>query len=144
MAVYKLPEKQEIPFLDFAEVHACLLNDKQASARQIADHLEEMIKTCGYGEARSLRIPSPVNLAAFYNRSVLDILDGLYELKLRHYVYITAGLDEEVILHDPMNRHAGGHTIRKSEAKCDNWPGFRRCIELLPAPIYPLKTKKEG
>lgn len=111
MALSKLPDQtRAIAALDLSGLLRIRLKDDQPSAMQIADHLAAQLAAHGTGEPPSLRIPSPMALAGFYRRSVLDVLDGLYELKQRRYDYVSGGLDQEVILHDPVNRRAHPHT----------------------------------
>lgn len=143
MAISKLPNNTASYPMDLANVPPCRLTDDRSGATQIAEHMITMLETYGSGEPRSLKIPSPVMLAGFYNRSVLDVLDALYELKMMHYEYITGGLDYEVILKDPLNRHIGNvHKVRKHPACVSTpWGCLIRHAGNDDKPIYPLPAR---
>lgn len=119
MAVSHLPDDPEIQSLDVAELLPCKLKDDLDSARQIAHHLEQLLDGLGAGKPPSIRIPSALVLSGFYHRSILDVLDGLHELKKHCYEYVMKGLDADIILHDPMCRRG-----RKARQESAGWaPG---------------------
>jgi hypothetical protein len=111
MAISHLPDTPDIATLTVAELPEITFNDKQDVARQIADHLIKILKEKGCGCPTSLRIPSSLMLGQFYKQSILDVLDGLFELKQQHYEYVMNGLDAEIILHDPLCRTKSGKSV---------------------------------
>ena len=108
MAVPYIPDHPEITYLDIYTLPPCKFSEKADSALEIATHLRRVLETYGNGEPLSLRLPSTMALSGFYHRSILDVLDGLFELKRQHYDYMMNGLDAESILHDPLARKKGG------------------------------------
>lgn len=115
MAISRLPDQPDIATVVMGALKPWRLKENVPAAPQIADHLIGLLESCGSGEPPSLRLPSPMALAAFYRRGILDVLDGLYEMKQRRYEYVTGGLDHEVIVHDPLSRKAHPHVV---------WPMF--------------------
>ncbi len=132
MALSRLPDQPDIAYVTLGALNPCRLKEDLPCAVQIAEHLIGLLETYGVGEPPSLKIPSPMALAGFYRRGVLDVLDALYEMKLRRYEYVTGGLDHEVILHDPLNRKAHPHV---------SWPmftdGWHSPWQARPRTLYP-------
>jgi hypothetical protein len=93
------------PFhLEFTALAPCVLRDKEESALQIACHIRQLLETYGTGHPVTLKIPSCMALAEFYNRSPLDVLDALFCLKEQQFTYRMNGLDGEITLYDPIGR----------------------------------------
>jgi hypothetical protein len=114
MAISRLPDNHEIAHVDTSMLAPCKFSEKSDIALQIAAHLRRTLEAYGNGNPPSLRLPSAMVLAGFYRRSILDVLDGLFELKHQHYEYVMNGLDGEIILHDPLAR-------RKTARKGPGW-----------------------
>jgi len=110
MAVSNLPDNTEIMALSITEIPPCKLRSDLNTAQQVACHLRRVLEIYGEGMPPSLKIPSTIELARFFNRSILEILDGLFEMKKQHFEYVMLGLDGEIILHDPLGltRRRGG------------------------------------
>lgn len=112
MAVSHLPDKPNLPGIAYTEMPAFNANKKTEMAVQIANHLKTMLKVSGTGCPASLRVPSALELSGFYHCSILEVLDGLFELKKQHYEYVMNGLDAEIILHDPLCRKKPDKRLR--------------------------------
>lgn len=104
MSISQLPSKHDILTINISDFPPFVFSEKSDIALQIAAHLRRVLRNHGRGCPASLRIPSAITLSGFYQRSILDVLDGLIELKNQHYEYVMNGLDSEIILHDPLCR----------------------------------------
>lgn len=104
MAVSHLHEPHELTQIDIKALLPYQFNGKVELAPQIATHLQRTLEHCPNDHYPSVQLPSTMVLADFYQCSILDVLDGLFELKRHHYEYMLNGLDGEILLHDPMAR----------------------------------------
>lgn len=96
--------KHESTVMDIRSPPAWKLNEKANVSLQIAAHLKKTLDMFGTGSPIVLKLPSAMELSYFYHRSILDVLDGLFALKAQHYDYIMNGLDDVIILEDPLAR----------------------------------------
>lgn len=101
MSISYLPDHHEMTAITTVQLPPMHFSDKRSVALQIAAHLRKALHKYGQGCPTSLRIPSAMELAGFYHHSILDVLDGLFELKNQHYAYTMNGLDAEIILQGP-------------------------------------------
>lgn len=144
MAVSRLPDKLDIPSLDLAELPRWKFNDREDVSQQIATHLRKALEELGAGNPPSLRTPSVMHLADFCNRSILDVLDALYALKLQHYEYVMNGLDADVILHDPLARKRGSRRTPGwsglADAASNPWNALHQVGRKPLSEIFPRKV----
>lgn len=75
-------------------------SSKSASS-QIGEHLKKAIAKKLNQNSAYIRIPSIWILSLFYQQSIVDVLDGIHELRKCHYYCEVQGLDCEIILHQP-------------------------------------------
>lgn len=77
-------------------------NDKQAIAQQVAQNLKRIMQQFGSHQPTSIKLPSAMELAQFYQCTPLDVLDGLYAFKGPQYDYTMQGLDADIVLCGPL------------------------------------------
>ncbi len=95
-----------------------LLDDRLDSAQQIAAHLKQRLLAEGVGTPQTLVLPCPLELAALYDRGVLDVLDALFELKRQGCQYRVYGLDGDIQLWAPGKPEKAGNVVADAPGEC--------------------------
>lgn len=95
---------------DFLPCKAC--HDSH-TALHLAGHLKQILGKYGKGEKVTLRLPSVIDLANFYQCSVIDVFEALYALNMQYYSYQIHSLDTGIILQDPLNRKKSHEQVRE-------------------------------
>jgi hypothetical protein len=107
MAIYKLPDAEEKTSIPTYELPICGLHENHDTVLQIALHLRNVLALNGTGCPLKIQLPPALELSGFYRKTVMEVLDALFELKREGYDYHMYGLDGEITLIDPLSRKSG-------------------------------------
>lgn len=83
----------------------CQVNDKIECSLQIAEYLKKILALYVTAKPHEVHLPSVMFLAGFFHRPLIDVLEGLWELKKQHYDYVMTGLDTDIVLYEPFAHH---------------------------------------
>jgi hypothetical protein len=80
------------------------LDGAHSAACQIAAHLKHAMAAYCAMQSNQMILPSALELAAFYQQPLIDVMEGLSELKRHGYAYQLHGLDQSIVVQDPLGR----------------------------------------
>lgn len=111
MACFHLPDRHNLAVLELKKLPQFNRLQSSGGLQPLVFHLKAVLKTFGTGHPPAVQVPSVIALSLFYQRDILDVLEGLNLLREARYDYLMKGLDLPLVLVDPLSR------LRRSRVK---------------------------
>jgi len=121
-------KQNEVLELTIEDMPELKFSDQKAIHSQIEAHLKTIINKHIYKGHEFIRIPSVWILSLFYQQSILDVLDAVYDLKREHYLCELTGLDSPMLVHKPSKslNDCCFDTPWTCSGKRSSWPSIKR------------------